>query len=164
MKSAAWPRRRRKARAEGRTWPPRPPRWKHASSRPRRGLSEWTAALENLRQQREAANAALTETKVALATGGAIVRLVRNQKRPLEQRLAELGHLVEQRRREIQSFIERNGQAEAEIAESRQKMRRAGAQTRAGQRADRRIAGAKTGGGRGDRAGGRGACAGSGDC
>jgi len=86
------------------------------------GLSQWTAALENLRQQREAAGAVLTETKVALATEEQLCASFANQKRPLEQRLAELAHLVEQRRREIQSFLERNGQAEAEIAESRQKI------------------------------------------
>ncbi len=86
------------------------------------GLSEWTAALENLRQQREAANALLTETKVALATEEQLCASFANQKRPLEERLVELGNLVEQRRREIQSFLERNRQAEAEIAESRQKI------------------------------------------
>ncbi len=85
-------------------------------------LSEGTAALENLRQQRETANAALTETKVALATEEQLCASFGSQKRPLEQRLAELGHLVEQRRREIQSFLERSGQAEAEIAESRRKI------------------------------------------
>ncbi|MGA2557130.1 MAG: chromosome segregation protein SMC, partial [Verrucomicrobiota bacterium] len=85
-------------------------------------LSEGTAALENLRQQRETANAALTETKVALATEEQLCASFGSQKRPLEQRLAELGHLVEQRRREIQSFLERSGQAEAEMAESRRKI------------------------------------------
>ncbi|MGA3182348.1 MAG: chromosome segregation protein SMC [Verrucomicrobiota bacterium] len=85
-------------------------------------LTEWAAALENFRQQRETANAALTETKVALATEEQLCASFSNQKKPLEQRIAELGHLAAQRRREIQSFTERHGQAEAEIAESRQKM------------------------------------------
>ena len=85
-------------------------------------LSEGTAALENLRQQREPANAALTETKVALATEEQLCASFTGQKQPLEQRLAELANLLQQRRREIQSFLERNGQAEAEIAESRQKI------------------------------------------
>ena len=85
-------------------------------------LTESSSALENLRQQREAANAALTETKVALATEEQLCASFGNQKRPLEERIAELAHLVEQRRREIHSFLERNTQAEAEIAESRQKM------------------------------------------
>jgi chromosome segregation protein len=85
-------------------------------------LSEWSASLENLRQQREAANGALTETKVALATEEQLCASFASQKKPLEQRLAELGNLVEQRRRDIQSFLERNGQAEAENEQSRQKM------------------------------------------
>jgi chromosome segregation protein len=85
-------------------------------------LTEWTAALENFRQQRETANAALTETKVALATEEQLCASFGNQKKPLEQRIAELAHLVEQRRREIQSFTERRGQAEGENAESRVKM------------------------------------------
>jgi chromosome segregation protein len=86
------------------------------------GLAEWTTGLESLRQQRETANGLLTETKVALAAEEQLCASYRSQKRPLEQRIAELGHLAEQRRREIQSFLERNAQAEAEIAESRQKI------------------------------------------
>ena len=156
MKSAAWPRKRRKARASGRIWPPRPARWKDASSRPRRALSEWTAALENLRQQREAASAVLTETKVALATEEQLCASYASQKKPLEQRLAELGNLVEQRRRDIQSFLERNGQAEAENAPIAPEDGGVAAPTRAGQRAHRRVAGAKEGRGGGNRAGGRG--------
>jgi chromosome segregation protein len=85
-------------------------------------LSEGSAALENLRQQREAANVVLTETKVALATEEQLRASFASQKRPLEQRLAELKLLVEQRRSEIQSFLERNSQAEAEVSESRQKI------------------------------------------
>jgi chromosome segregation protein len=90
------------------------------------GLTEWTAALENLRQQREAANSALTETKVALATEEQLCASFASQKKPLELRLVELANLVEQRRRDIQSFLERNGQAEAEIAESRLKIEAVG--------------------------------------
>ena len=119
-------------------------------------LSEWTAGLENLRQQREAASAALTETKVALATEEQLCASFASQKRPLEQRLVELGHLVEQRRLEIQSFLERNAQAGAEIAESRQKMVEAGHKR---EQVNARIAellDAKKRGGGGDRAGGRG--------
>jgi len=90
------------------------------------GLTEWTAALENFRQQREAANAVLTETKVALATEEQLCASFASQKKPLELRLVELANLVEQRRRDIQSFLERNGQAEAEIAESRLKIEAVG--------------------------------------
>jgi chromosome segregation protein len=89
-------------------------------------LSEGTTSVENLRQQREAANAVLTETKVALAAEEQLCASFGNQKKPLEQRIAELANLVEQRRHEIQSFLERNGQAEAEIAESRLKIEAVG--------------------------------------
>jgi chromosome segregation protein len=81
-----------------------------------------TASLENLRQQRDAANGSLTETKVALATEEQLSHSFASQKRPLEQRIAELTHLAEQRRAEMQSFLERKRQAESEIAESRQKI------------------------------------------
>ncbi len=67
------------------------------AGRARAAVAQLTASLEDsLRQQRDAANAALTETKVALATAGAIVRSpspARNS--PLEQRIAELTHLAE---------------------------------------------------------------------
>ena len=81
-----------------------------------------TASQDTLRQQREAANASLTETKVALATQDQLCASFTSQKRPLEQRIAELAHLAEQRRAEIHSFLERKLQADAEIAGSRQKI------------------------------------------
>ncbi len=85
-------------------------------------LAALTAALEELRQHRDTANAALTETKVALATEEQLSASFASQRRPLESRIAELAHLAEQRRREVAAFIERKGQAEREIAESRQKI------------------------------------------
>jgi chromosome segregation protein len=85
-------------------------------------VTQLTAALENWRQQRDAANASLTETKVALATEEQLSQSFASQKKPLEQRIAELTHLAEQRRGEIQIFLDRKGQADAEIAESRQKI------------------------------------------
>jgi chromosome segregation protein len=51
-----------------------------------------------------------------------------SQKRPLEQRIAELTHLAEQRRGEIQTFLDRKSQADAEIAESQQKIEALGHQ------------------------------------
>jgi chromosome segregation protein len=81
-----------------------------------------TASQETLRQQRDAANASLTETKVALATQDQLCASFTSQKKPLEQRIAELTHLAEKRRAEIQSFLQRKLQADAEIAESRQKI------------------------------------------
>jgi chromosome segregation protein len=85
-------------------------------------VERWTASLENLRQQRDAANASLTETKVAVATQDQLCNSFASQKIPLEQRIAELTHLAEQRRAEIHSFLDRKVQAENEIAESRQKI------------------------------------------
>jgi chromosome segregation protein len=86
------------------------------------GVTRLTTLLDTLRQQREAANAALTETKVALATEEQLCNSFASQKRPLEQRVGELTHLAAQRRAEIQSFLERKLQAETEIADSRQKI------------------------------------------
>ncbi len=85
-------------------------------------VSALTASQETLRQQRDAANASLTETKVALATQDQLCASFTSQKRPLEQRIAELTHLAEERRAEIQSFLQRKLQADADIAESRQKI------------------------------------------
>jgi len=85
-------------------------------------LSTLTAAQETLRQQRDSANASLTETKVALATQDQLCASFTSQKKPLEQRIAEVTHLAEARRAEIQSFLQRTLQAESEIAESRQKI------------------------------------------
>ncbi|MGO8701987.1 MAG: chromosome segregation protein SMC [Limisphaerales bacterium] len=85
-------------------------------------VTRLTASLDASRQQRDAANAALTETKVALATEDQLCNSFIAQKRPLEQRVIELTNLAAQRRAEIHSFLERKLQAEAEIAESRQKI------------------------------------------
>lgn len=85
-------------------------------------VSELGAALETLRQERETANAALTETKVSLATEQQLCAASQNQQRPLQQRINELTHLAEQRRSEIASFLDRKHQAEVEIAESHQKI------------------------------------------
>jgi len=87
-------------------------------------LDDLNAGLESLRQQRDAANAALTETKVALATEEQLAASFRKQEQPLEQRIRELTQLVEQRRGEISSFINRKSQAELEIEESRQEIGR----------------------------------------
>jgi chromosome segregation protein len=82
-------------------------------------VTQLTASLENLRQQRESANASLTETKVALATEDQLCNSFAGQKKPLEERIGELSHLATQRRAEIASFLDRKLQSETEIAESR---------------------------------------------
>ena len=83
-----------------------------------------TATLEGLRQQRDTANAALTETKVAPASEEQLCASFAKQKAPLEQRLHELAQLIQQRRTENASFLQRKAQAEAEIEDSRRHMER----------------------------------------
>jgi len=85
-------------------------------------VSELTASLDGLRQQRETANAQLTETKVSLATEQQLLASLQNQQRPLQQRIEELTNLAAQKRNEIGSFIGRKGELESEIAQSHQKI------------------------------------------
>jgi chromosome segregation protein len=81
-----------------------------------------TAALEELRQQRDRATTGLTETKVALASEEQISASFRQQQQSLSQRIRELAHLVGQRRSEVSSFLNRKTQAEAEIQDSRRQI------------------------------------------
>ena len=83
-----------------------------------------TTELENLRQARDAANAALTESKVALASDEQLASSFRQQRSALEQRLRELAQLVEARRNECSSFVSRKEQAESEIQDSQAKIER----------------------------------------
>ena len=82
------------------------------------------AGLDELRQQRDTANALLTEAKVALATDEQLAASFAKQRGPLEQRIRELSALAQQRRNEISSCIQRKEQAEAEIADSRSQIER----------------------------------------
>ena len=66
----------------------------------------------------------LTEAKVAVATEEQLCAAFNRQIAPLEQRIEEIGQLVEQRRGEIGGHLERQSQHEAEIAESRQQIQR----------------------------------------
>ncbi len=84
--------------------------------------AEITAALEELRQQRDRATTALTETKVGLASEEQICASLGQQQRALEQRVRELAQLIEQRRSEIASFLNRKTQAESEIQDSRRQI------------------------------------------
>ncbi len=74
-----------------------------------------TAELEDLRQQRDAANSALTESKVALAADEQLAASFRQQTTALEQRIRELSQVVTQRRSECSAFVSRKEQAESEI-------------------------------------------------
>ncbi|HEU6449172.1 MAG TPA: chromosome segregation protein SMC [Verrucomicrobiae bacterium] len=87
-------------------------------------VSSLTGNLETLRQQRDAANAALTESKVALAAEEQMLASFRQQQQTLTQRIAELRQVVEQRRGEISSVVSRKDQAESEIVESRAQIAR----------------------------------------
>jgi chromosome segregation protein len=82
------------------------------------------AGLDQLRQHRDAAHAALTETKVALATEEQLATSYGAQRGPLEQRIRELAQMAEQRRNEIGTCLKRKEQAETEIVESRGHMDR----------------------------------------
>jgi len=83
-----------------------------------------TTELENLRQQRDAANTALTESKVALAADEQLSASFRQQQSALTQRIRELTQVVEQRRGECSSFVSRKEQAESEMQESRSQIGR----------------------------------------
>ncbi|HTV76166.1 MAG TPA: hypothetical protein VMD57_04135, partial [Candidatus Baltobacteraceae bacterium] len=78
-----------------------------------------TAELENLRQQRDSANATLTESKIALASDEQLAASFRQQQQALAQRIQELKQVIEQRKSECSSFVSRKEQAESEILESR---------------------------------------------
>ena len=82
-------------------------------------VAELTAGLENFRQQRDAANAGLTESKVALAAEEQLLASFRQQQGALEQRARELVQVIEQRRGESSAFVTRKEQAESETQDSR---------------------------------------------
>ncbi len=82
-------------------------------------VAEMNAGLEASRQQREAANAALTESRVALATEEQMCTAFQQQQRSLEQRLRELAQVLAQRRQEISAAGQRRQAAELDIQEAR---------------------------------------------
>jgi len=87
-------------------------------------VTQTGAGIDELRQQRDAANATLTEAKVALATDEQLAASFAKQRGPLEQRIRELNTLAQQRRHEISSCLQRKEQAEAEIEDSRRQIER----------------------------------------
>jgi len=82
-------------------------------------VGELTAALENLRLQRDAANTAVTESRVGLATAEQVRTSMQHQRQSLAQRVQELAQVIDQRRNEVGAFLGRKAQAESEIQESR---------------------------------------------
>jgi len=89
-----------------------------------RKVAALTGELENLRQHRDTANAALTESKVAAAAEEQLLASFRQQQQSLEQRIRELGQVIEQRRSECSAFVTRKKQAESEIQDSRSQIER----------------------------------------
>jgi chromosome segregation protein len=83
-----------------------------------------TADLENLRLARDAANAALTESKVSLASDEQLASSFRQQRTALEQRIQELAQAMERRRGECSAFVARKEQAESEMLDSRGQIER----------------------------------------
>ncbi len=88
------------------------------------GVVTLTAELENLRQAREVANSALTESKVAFASDEQLLSSFKQQSSALAQRIRELTQVVEQRRGECSSFVSRQASAESEIQQSRGQIER----------------------------------------
>jgi len=85
-------------------------------------VADLTTQLEALRQERDAGNASLTESKVALATEDQMHASFQQQQHSLEQRSKELEQIIAQRRAELGSFVTRKEQAEKEIQDSRGQM------------------------------------------
>ena len=85
-------------------------------------LSERNSALELLKQQREAANTALAETKVAAAAEEQMYFALEQQHKSLDLRLNEVVQLLDTRRSEAATFVNRRAQFETEIEESGRKI------------------------------------------
>lgn len=87
-------------------------------------VAELSSGLDGLREQRESANAVLTEAKVAFAAEEQMLASLQRQQGPLEQRIRELGHQAEQRRKEAEDCLGRKAHSEAEIADARAQIER----------------------------------------
>jgi len=81
----------------------------------REQVAAFTSEMETLRQERDAANATLTESKVALASEEQLASSFKHQTRALEQRIQEMRQAVERRKAECAGFISRREQAESEV-------------------------------------------------
>ncbi len=93
--------------------------WESREAAVQSRLNALHSGLENSRQQRDLANTALTETKVSLAGEEQLCASFRQQQQALQRRVQELAQLAAQRRAEKASFVQRRGQYEVEIDESR---------------------------------------------
>lgn len=81
-------------------------------------VAETTNNLESRRHHRDVATAAVTESKVALATEEQLRAAALQQRQSLEQRVRELQQVIQQRKNELGSFITRREHAQAEIQAS----------------------------------------------
>ncbi|MDA1273332.1 MAG: chromosome segregation protein SMC [Verrucomicrobia bacterium] len=84
-----------------------------------RDLAESNARLEGLREQREAANTALAESKIAATAEEQMYFALNQQQKSLAARLKDVAEMLELRRSEASSFVSRRTQYETEIQESR---------------------------------------------
>jgi chromosome segregation protein len=82
------------------------------------------AQLEELRAARDAANTALTESKVALASDEQLASSFRQQLTSLGHRLGELEQLGDARRDECSAFILRQEQSQLEVRDSQAQIAR----------------------------------------
>jgi chromosome segregation protein len=82
-------------------------------------VAETNQLLDTLRQQRDAATAALNESKVALATDEQMRASCQQQVASLDQRMRELTQIIDQRKHDLGSFVTRKEQAQSEIQQSR---------------------------------------------
>lgn len=96
-------------------------------------LAALNGRLEQLRQQRDAATAALAEARVAVATQEQVCAALKQQQQPVDLRLQELAELSAQRRHDLAAYAQRKQRFEAEIVEAQQaiaELERAQAETR----------------------------------
>ncbi len=87
-------------------------------------VAEASSGLEELRQSRDAATAALGDAKVALATEEQLLASHGRQRGPLEQRQRELGQLASRLEGELGGFDGRRAQFEVEIEDARREVER----------------------------------------
>ncbi|MEK9862817.1 MAG: hypothetical protein VW804_06630, partial [Verrucomicrobiota bacterium] len=82
------------------------------------------ASLESLREEREQAQAALSESKIVLASEQQSLLALKRQQEPLDQRIQEIIQVLAQRRTEITSCQERTEQSQSQIITSQSALER----------------------------------------
>ncbi len=87
-------------------------------------VAELGNGLDGLRTQRDTANGMLTEAKVSFAGEEQLLASLNHQQAPLEQRIRELTHQAEQRRREAADCLGRQAHSESEINDARAQIAR----------------------------------------